>query len=92
MNKLADFIGRITGWDEEPARVFIIAVPLAIVGFGCMIAMTIMSDNTVMKAETTLAAIVLVFCVGNGLRNYIKVMRANERCRKALEAWKAEQK
>jgi hypothetical protein len=37
-NKLASFIGKYTGWDQNPASVFYLVIPLAVLGFGLMLA------------------------------------------------------
>ncbi|MND11791.1 hypothetical protein D3C87_703220 [compost metagenome] len=33
LTRIANLIGKFTGWDKNPASVFILAIPLALLGF-----------------------------------------------------------
>jgi hypothetical protein len=63
-SKLASVIGRVTGWDKDPASVFYLVVPLALLGFGLMLAIAILHyeyDGDAVFLYIWIGMIVLLF-------------------------------
>jgi hypothetical protein len=76
-NKLSGLIGRVTGWDKNPASVFYMAIPLAALAFGCEIEVAIMKRSIFMESECVVALVILAIALIPAYRSWKILKRMN---------------